>query len=162
GVRPLRLAGPVALFAAALGIALFWLGEKVVVRADARAEEIQVRRFNKWGDWATYHAGSSWIRGKQGRIYHLGQERDGGWEPATRATPGWRRGPGSPSRGPRPRSPPWGCRCIYDAGGGACPLPAPSHWGRRLPCFSGRSPWSPTPPRWAALFPRSLPAPFPR
>jgi len=83
GVRPLRLAGPVALFAAALGIALFWLGEKVVVRADARAEEIQVRRFNKWGDWATYHAGSSWIRGKQGRIYHLGQEHDGGWEPAT-------------------------------------------------------------------------------
>jgi lipopolysaccharide export system permease protein len=54
-----------------------------VVRADARAEEIQVKRFNRWGDWATYHAGSAWIRGRNGRIYHLGPERDGGWEPAT-------------------------------------------------------------------------------
>ena len=83
GVRPLRLALPVAVFAAALGAALFWLGEKVVIRADARAEEIQVKRFNRWGDWATYHTGSSWLRGKEGRIYHLGPPRDGGWEPAT-------------------------------------------------------------------------------
>jgi lipopolysaccharide export LptBFGC system permease protein LptF len=83
GVRPLRLALPIAAFAAALGIGLFWLGEKVVVGADARAEEIQVKRFNRWGDWATYHTGSSWLRGKEGRIYHLGPARDGGWEPAT-------------------------------------------------------------------------------
>jgi len=83
GVRPLRLAAPVALFATVLGIGLFWLGEEVVVRADARAEEIQVQRFNRWGDWATYHAGASWLRGRQGRIYHLGAQRDGGWEPAT-------------------------------------------------------------------------------
>ncbi len=83
GVHPLRLALPIAAFAAALGVALFWLGEKVVVSADARAEEIQVKRFNRWGDWATYHTGSSWLRGKEGRIYHLGPARDGGWEPAT-------------------------------------------------------------------------------
>lgn len=83
GVRPARLAGPVALLAGLLGIGLFWLGEKVVVRADARAEEIQVKRFNRWGDWATYHSGSSWLRGKQGRVYHLGEQREGGWEPAT-------------------------------------------------------------------------------
>lgn len=83
GVRPLRLALPVAALSALLGIGLFWLGEKVVVRADARAEEIQVKRFNRWGDWATYHAGSSWLRGKEGRIFHLGPEHDGGWEPAT-------------------------------------------------------------------------------
>ncbi|HEY6911538.1 MAG TPA: LptF/LptG family permease [Myxococcales bacterium] len=83
GVRPLRLAAPVAAFSMLLGVALFWLGERVVVRADARAEEIQVKRFNRWGDWATYHAGSAWIRGRNGRIYHLGPERDGGWEPAT-------------------------------------------------------------------------------
>ena len=83
GVRPLRLTAPIAAFAAVLGISLFWLGEKVVVRADARAEEIQVKRFNRWGDWATYHAGSSWLRGKNNRIYHLGPQRDGGWEPAT-------------------------------------------------------------------------------
>jgi lipopolysaccharide export system permease protein len=83
GVRPLRLLAPIAAFAAVLGVVLFWLGELVVVRADARAEEIQVKRFNRWGDWATYHAGSSWLRGKFGRIYHLGPARDGGWEPAT-------------------------------------------------------------------------------
>ena len=83
GVRPMRIAAPVAAFAAVLGLSLIWLGEGVVVRADARAEEIQVKRFNRWGDWATYHAGSSWLRGKDGRIYHLGPERDGGWEPAT-------------------------------------------------------------------------------
>jgi len=83
GVRPLRLLAPVAAFSALLGLGLFWLGEKVVVGADARAEEIQVKRFNRWGDWATYHAGSSWLRGKEGRIFHLGPERNGGWEPAT-------------------------------------------------------------------------------
>jgi len=83
GVRPLRLALPIAAFSLVLGVALFWLGEGVVVGADARAEEIQVKRFNRWGDWATYHAGSSWVRGRNGRIYHLGPERNGGWEPAT-------------------------------------------------------------------------------
>ena len=83
GVRPWRLAAPVAAVAAALGALLFLLGERVVIRADARAEEIQVKRFNRWGDWATYHAGASWLRGENGRIYHLGSERDGGWEPAT-------------------------------------------------------------------------------
>ena len=83
GVRPLRLALPVGVFAAALGLSLFWLGETVVIGADARAEEIQVKRFNRWGDWATYHTGSSWLRGKEGRIYHLGPPHDGGWEPAT-------------------------------------------------------------------------------
>jgi lipopolysaccharide export system permease protein len=83
GVRPLRLAIPIAAFAAVLGLGLFWLGEQVVVSADARAEEIQVKRFNRWGDWATYNAGSSWLRGKHGRIFHLGRERNGGWEPAT-------------------------------------------------------------------------------
>jgi len=83
GVRPLRLALPIAGFATVLGVGLFWLGEKVVVHADARAEEIQIQRFNRWGDWATYHTGSSWLRGREGRIYHLGPARDGGWEPAT-------------------------------------------------------------------------------
>ena len=48
-----------------------------------RRAEIQVKRFNRWGDWATYHAGASWLRGENGRIYHLGPRRDGGWEPAT-------------------------------------------------------------------------------
>jgi lipopolysaccharide export system permease protein len=83
GVTPLRLALPVAAFSAALGFGLFWLGEKVVVGADARAEEIQVKRFNRWGDWGSYHSVSSWLRGKQNRIFHLGTPHGGGWEPAT-------------------------------------------------------------------------------
>jgi lipopolysaccharide export LptBFGC system permease protein LptF len=83
GVRPWRLAAPVAVIATVFGVLLFLLGERVVVRADARAEEIQVKRFNRWGDWATYHAGTTWLRGQQGRIFHLGPQRDGGWEPAT-------------------------------------------------------------------------------
>ncbi|HWE22942.1 MAG TPA: LptF/LptG family permease [Myxococcales bacterium] len=83
GVRPWRLAAPIAVLASFIGIFLFFLGERVVVRADARAEEIQVKRFNRWGDWATYHAGSSWLRGENGRIFHLGPQRNGGWEPAT-------------------------------------------------------------------------------
>ena len=83
GVRPWRLAAPIALIASFLGVLLFFLGERVVIGADARAEEIQVKRFNRWGDWATYHAGSSWLRGENGRIFHLGPQQAGGWEPAT-------------------------------------------------------------------------------
>jgi lipopolysaccharide export system permease protein len=83
GVRPVRLAAPVAAVALVAGGLLFLLGERVVVRADARAEEIQVKRFNRWGDWATYHSGESWLRGEHGHIFHLGPQRDGGWEPAT-------------------------------------------------------------------------------
>jgi lipopolysaccharide export system permease protein len=83
GVRPARVAVPVGAIAVSLGVFLFFLGERVVVRADARAEEIQAKRFNRWGDWSTYHAGASWLRGEENRVYHLGSEVNGGWEPAT-------------------------------------------------------------------------------
>ena len=83
GVRPWRIAAPIAAFAAALGLALFWLGEKVVVRADARAEEITVKRFNRWGDWATYHAGSFWVRGQAGRVFHIGGQSGDGFDVVT-------------------------------------------------------------------------------
>jgi lipopolysaccharide export system permease protein len=83
GVRPLRLAVPVAVFAVTLGSALFLLGEKVVIRADARAEEITAKRFNRWGDWGAYHAGSFWVRGKEGRIFHLGSQRGEGFDTVT-------------------------------------------------------------------------------
>jgi len=83
GVRPRRLAAPVGLVGVLFGVFLFFLGERVVVRADARAEEIQVKRFQRWGDWASYHSGTSWLRGQDNRMYHLGAGRDGGWEPAT-------------------------------------------------------------------------------
>jgi lipopolysaccharide export system permease protein len=81
GVRPLRLALPLAVFAALLGAALFLAGEKIVVAADARAEEISTSHFGRWGDWGNYHRTSSWLRGKEGRIFHLGPARAGGWEP---------------------------------------------------------------------------------
>jgi len=83
GVRPRRLAAPVGFVGILFGVFLFFLGERVVVRADARAEEIQVKRFQRWGDWASYHSGTSWLRGQDNRMYHLGVGRDGGWEPAT-------------------------------------------------------------------------------
>ncbi len=83
GVRPSRIAAPVALFAAVLGIAMFWLGEAVVVHADARVEEITVKRFNRWGDWATYHVGSFWVRGHNGRIFHIGGQSADGFDLVT-------------------------------------------------------------------------------
>src|SRR5206468_9672739 len=45
GVRPRRLAAPVGFVGLLFGIFLFFLGERVVVGADARAEAIQVKRF---------------------------------------------------------------------------------------------------------------------
>lgn len=83
GIPPWRLAVPVLAFAVLLGGAMWVVGEAVVVRADARAEEITVRRFLRWGDWGAYHADSSWLKGREGRVFHLGAQRDGGFEPAT-------------------------------------------------------------------------------
>ncbi len=83
GVSPARIAAPVAFFAAVLGAAMFLLGEKVVVRADARVEEITVKRFNRWGDWATYHVGSFWVRGRGGRIFHIGGQSGNGFDLVT-------------------------------------------------------------------------------
>jgi len=51
--------------------------------ADARAEEIQVRRFHRWGDWISYHAVSNWVRGREGRVFHLGGRRGEAFEPVT-------------------------------------------------------------------------------
>lgn len=83
GVPPTRIAAPVALFATVLGFALILVGEAVVVRADARVEEITVKRFNRWGDWSTYHAGSFWVRGHHGRIFHIGGQSGEGFELVT-------------------------------------------------------------------------------
>jgi lipopolysaccharide export system permease protein len=83
GVRPRRIAAPVGFVGLVFGVFMFFLGERVVVQADARAEEIQVKRFQRWGDWASYHSGTSWLRGQNNRMYHLGAGHEGGWEPAT-------------------------------------------------------------------------------
>ena len=83
GLSSLRLLLPVAAFAALVGVLIFALGEAVVVRAGARAEEIDIQRFGRWGEFSRYHAGSSWVRGAQGRIFHLGSPREGGFEPVT-------------------------------------------------------------------------------
>ncbi|GAC1608273.1 MAG: hypothetical protein NVS4B10_23540 [Myxococcales bacterium] len=78
GVRPVRLALPIAAFAAATGVLLFVFNERVVVRADQRVDEIALRRFNTWGDWGNYLIGTSWVRGRGGRIFHLGPRGDDG------------------------------------------------------------------------------------
>jgi LPS export ABC transporter permease LptG len=82
GVSPLRLTIPVAAVALALGVAIFILGEAVVIGASARAESIEVKRFGRWGDYTRYHPGGSWVRGQNGRVFHLGPLRHGGFEPA--------------------------------------------------------------------------------
>src|SRR6478735_501738 len=48
GVSPWRIAAPVAGFALAVGAILWTGGELVVVRADARAEDIVAKRFHRW------------------------------------------------------------------------------------------------------------------
>jgi lipopolysaccharide export system permease protein len=83
GLSPLRLCAPIALFAALLAGVLVWMQERVVIFADARAEEITATRFNRWGDWAVWHAESSWVRGREGRIFRLGTPSHGGFEPAS-------------------------------------------------------------------------------
>lgn len=84
GVRPARLAVPISLFAAATGALLFVFNEGVVVHADQRVDEIALRRFNTWGDWGNYLIGTSWVRGRGGRIFHLGPRGDdGAFTPAT-------------------------------------------------------------------------------
>lgn len=83
GISPWRLSLPVCVFAAGLGCALWFVGERVVVRADARAEEITAKRFHRWGDWGAYHADSTWLKGRGGRIFHLGKPDEGGFSPAT-------------------------------------------------------------------------------
>ena len=83
GVAPLRLALPVLAVTLLLGAGLFALGESVVIGANARAELIDVKRFGRWGDFTRYHPGASWVRGKDGRVFHLGGLHAGGFEPAT-------------------------------------------------------------------------------
>ena len=83
GTSPLRLCLPVAAFAALLAVCLVVIQERVVVNADARAEEIMARVFNRWADYFAWHAESSWVRGREGRIFRLGAPDGGGFEPAT-------------------------------------------------------------------------------
>ena len=83
GISLWRLSLPICAFAAVLGILLWQVGERVVVGADARAEQITVERFHRWGDWGAYHAGSTWLKGRAGRIFHLGTPTEGGFAPAT-------------------------------------------------------------------------------
>lgn len=84
GTTPARLAWPVAAFAAAVAGGLFLLNERVVVHADERVDQITLRRFHTWNDWGNYLIGSSWVRGREGRIFHLGPRGDdGAFAPAT-------------------------------------------------------------------------------
>ncbi len=82
GTRPLRIAAPIAAFALAMAAAVFLLGEGVVVGADERMDEINLKGFGNWGDWLKYHPESTWLRGRGGsRFFKLGPARAGGFEP---------------------------------------------------------------------------------
>lgn len=84
GIRPARLALPVAVFAALAGGGLLLLHERVVVRADEQVDRITLSRFHTWNDWGNYLIGASWVRGREGRIFHLGPRADdGAFAPAT-------------------------------------------------------------------------------
>ncbi|MBS2024438.1 MAG: LptF/LptG family permease [Deltaproteobacteria bacterium] len=82
GVSPWRVVLPVGAMALVLG-GLSWLAnERVVVGADARAEEVTAEHFKVWGDFGAYHAESHWLRGRAGRMFRLGKATGGGFEPA--------------------------------------------------------------------------------
>ncbi len=83
GRGPVTFALPVAAVALALGGALFLAEDPVIVPARAKAEEISVLRFHRWGDWGTYHSARRWFRGKNGRLYHVGRPAGRGFSGVT-------------------------------------------------------------------------------
>lgn len=76
GVSPARLAAPLVAVALAAGAGLWWFGDAVAAPAERRAEEITVRRFQLWGDWALYHSRQRWYR-DGARLWRIAGE-DGG------------------------------------------------------------------------------------
>ena len=72
GLGPWRVAAPVLAVAAALAVALAWLGDAVVVEATARADEIMATRFHRASAFQREGERKRWFRGRAGRrIYHL-------------------------------------------------------------------------------------------
>lgn len=74
GRGPAAFAWPIALCAGLFALTLTLMEDPVVVPANYRAEEITTGRFNRWGDWATYHRHRQWFRNPDGtRIFRLGR-----------------------------------------------------------------------------------------
>lgn len=74
GRGPGVFAWPVALCAALFAVVFSVAEDPVVVPANYRAEEITTGRFNRWGDWATYHRHRQWFRSQDGStIFRLGR-----------------------------------------------------------------------------------------
>lgn len=84
GRGPGAFAWPVAACATLLAITLSVLEDPVVVPANYRAEEITTGRFNRWGDWATYHRHRQWFRSQDGStIFRLGRLDGSGFADVT-------------------------------------------------------------------------------
>lgn len=79
GRGPWTFAVPVAAVAMAFAATLFAVEDPVVVPANYRAEEITALRFNRWGDWSSYHWNRRWYRGTTGTVYYLGRIDDDGF-----------------------------------------------------------------------------------
>lgn len=69
-VGPVALYAPIALSAAVICTILVAFNEYIVVKAGRRVDEIQVGRFNRWGDWASYFTPKQWFRRGE-RIFYL-------------------------------------------------------------------------------------------
>jgi lipopolysaccharide export system permease protein len=80
GRGPMTLVWPIGLVAAVFAAFLSWAEDPVVVPANARAEEITVHTFHRWGDWSAYHAPKRWYRGEGGRLYQLDKLAGAGFE----------------------------------------------------------------------------------
>ena len=79
GLGPWRVAAPVLAVALAAAAGLAWMGEAVVVEADARADAIMATRFGRAGSFLRSQERKRWFRGRGGRrIYHLRGAGEGG------------------------------------------------------------------------------------
>lgn len=79
GRGPGTFAAPIAAVALAFGGTLFLVEDSLVVPANYRAEEISAKRFERWGDWSSYHSNRHWYRGDTGIVYYLGRIDDDGF-----------------------------------------------------------------------------------
>jgi lipopolysaccharide export system permease protein len=83
GRGPITLLWPIGIVAVIVAGLLTFAEDRVVARANERAEEINHYVFNRWGDWTTYHHEKKWYRGTNNRIYYLGHFEGAGFREVT-------------------------------------------------------------------------------
>lgn len=81
GPRALYLPVLLASLLAAVGLTAF--EELVVVRASLRAEQIQVEKFDHWGDWRFYFQPKQWFRRGEWVLFLRGGDPEKGFEDVT-------------------------------------------------------------------------------